>query len=249
MFCCCAAGGEEAKPEEVRVASLMAEEQEPVPLPPDTPANEPEPSEPLPASRPAEPEPAKESVPEEAKPIFECTLERSNGKFGITCDYWAKSIQVVGISSASSSTQAYNANAPEHRRVCKHDFITMVNGERSVEKMKALLQREHVVTLQIAHPERRRLKVVKAEHQGKLWGLKLLYQASTSTCLCVTEVKEGVFRAYNASASSFLRVEAEDFIEEVNGVTESSKQMFEELKDALAVELVLLKLPKGSLTG
>lgn len=234
---------------------MQAEELEPEPLAESLPVLSQPPAEklqpaPAPAAAPApapEPEPLAEvPAPETtSEPVvaYECTLRRDGNtarKLGLSLDYWETSVQIVGL--VPGAVEIYNENAPPGRNVLQHDFIVGVNGKTELQKMKALLATEQEVTLQIKRPTRRTVKV-SMEGGSSTWGLKLLYQRSSSSCISVEEVMPaGVFQKYNQPVYYSAQVRRGDFIESVNGMTGSAAQMYEELKRAKSIEVVFLKL-------
>lgn len=255
MFCgcCCAsAGGMEVPAPEPVVVEAATEAPPAVVAMEEPPAPAPPPEEPAKKEEPPSPEPVEEAAPEEEKPVvktFECALRKGPpGKLGMRVDLWSFCIQVVGLEDDNNSAvKSHNSASSEDKQVLVNDFITRVNGISEPEKMTMkLAMSQEEVTLQIAKPTRFRVIVSKDSDGKDSLGLRLIYQKLSSTCIHVVEVLPGMVQRYNEGAVEDARVRGNDFIEAVNGVSESAAKMLEELKKAKTLEMVFLRLPPST---
>merc|ERR1719410_2964872 len=72
-------------------------------------------------------------------------------------------------------------------------------------------------------------------------GLTLAYQQDGSTCLQIRGPMKGAAQVYNDAAPSYMKIHPGDFIESVNGVAGSAKELLEEIRKSSTVDLVLLR--------
>jgi len=201
-----------------------------------------------PIQKDSEPEPeqvlAPKVIEEEEVAIFDCQLTRSaEQEWGFVYDVWPKVIQITGI-KAGGCIEAYNESATQARQIGSPDFLLAIDGEAvnlsTIDKLKAARS----VRLKVVRPSK--VVVSLARRNKGPWGFNVAYQETTSSCLRITTLTDGVATTYNESASAENRICINDFIETTNGVSKKAVNMLKELRGADAATLTLLRLPDAS---
>lgn len=211
------------------------------------------------------------SAPEAAKVVvflteaseLEIAMPRcSNGGVGVTTSLWPVGLQVIGLGDSGQPAQLDSSQQPE---LMLYDFIIAVGttnlraGPEAMQRALSARGPHNTVTLKVVRPARR---TVTLQKEAKV-GLKLGYQAE-AMCLRVKEVVDGAAMELNDSLAAGTmdhlvgsvegvqcsvkqaQIQVNDFILSINGTTGVAETLCQAMRDAAALEMVMLRLPAGS---
>lgn len=195
------------------------------------------------AQHPFEQDEGKDSIKSIAKPVaarantYRLNISRGARPLGMRVDDWPTCLQVVKI--GDGPLQEHNVFADEDELVQENHFILDVNGRNEIEAMVGDLRAAPDVRITFARPRRFSLTIGLADGR---YGLQLSMHRDASTCLFVAAVAAGRVQEYNATVDAACQVLPGDFIEVVNGVQGSAKDMHAEFGRAASVELTVMRL-------
>eukprot|EP00928_Gymnodinium_smaydae_P044087 TRINITY_DN29434_c0_g1_i1.p1 TRINITY_DN29434_c0_g1~~TRINITY_DN29434_c0_g1_i1.p1 ORF type:complete len:238 (-),score=20.28 TRINITY_DN29434_c0_g1_i1:130-816(-) len=176
---------------------------------------------------------------------YECVFDvavQSNGRLGLVLEAKYYGMLSVLRIREDSCLHSYNLTAVSERRVQKHDFIMEVNGKTTkAEILEEVRGRPRSFSMQILRPHKFRVTI----HKGSAsFGAKLNFEKS-GVSLDIEELVGGALIEYNKGAQPNERICVRDFICEVNGVSESSEKMLNEIRAASELHLLIGRPPSA----